>query len=54
MNIKIVFDKVANFTLKRLAELIGLLLLALSILLLASLITYSPEDPNLFTQTIQK
>ena len=46
MNIKIVFDKVTNFTLKRLAELIGLLLLALSILLLTSLITYSPEDPN--------
>ena len=46
MNIKIVFDKVANFTLKRLSELIGLLLLALSILLLISLITYSPEDPN--------
>ena len=46
MNIKIVFDKVTNFTLKRLSELIGLLLLALSILLLISLITYSPEDPN--------
>mgnify|MGYP001302026339 CR=1 FL=1 len=46
MNIKIVFDKVTNFTLKRLSELIGLLLLALSILLLTSLITYSPEDPN--------
>ena len=46
MNIKIVFDKVTNSTLKRLSELIGLLLLALSILLLTSLITYSPEDPN--------
>tara|TARA_B100001245_G_scaffold75069_1_gene53228 strand:+ start:952 stop:3030 length:2079 start_codon:yes stop_codon:yes gene_type:complete len=46
MNIKIVFDKVTNFTLKRLSELIGLLLLALSIFLLTSLITYSPEDPN--------
>ena len=46
MNIKIVFDKVTNFTLKRLSELIGLLLLALSILLLTSLITYSPEDSN--------
>ena len=46
MNIKIVFDKMANFTLKRLSELIGLLFLVLSILLLTSLITYSPEDPN--------
>jgi len=46
MNIKIFFDKVTNFTLKRLSELIGLLLLALSILLLTSLITYSPEDSN--------
>ena len=35
-----------NFTLKRLSELIGLLLLVLSILLLTSLITYSPEDSN--------
>ena len=46
MNIKIVFDKMANFTVKRLSELIGLLLLVLSILLLTSLITYSPEDSN--------
>ena len=46
MNIKIVFDKVTNFTLKRLSELIGLLFLVLSILLLTSLITYSPEDSN--------
>ena len=46
MNIKIIFNKVANFTLKRFSELVGLLLLVLSILLLTSLATYSPEDPN--------
>ena len=46
MNIKIFFDKVTNFTLKRLSELIGLFLLILAVLLLASLISYSPEDPN--------
>ena len=46
MNIKIIFEKAANFTLKRLSELIGLILLVVSMLLLTSLLTYSPEDPN--------
>ena len=46
MNIKIIFEKITNFTLKRISELVGLILLSLSILLLTSLATYSPEDPN--------
>ena len=39
-------NKIANFCIKRLAELIGLGLITISILLLISLLSYSPEDPN--------
>ena len=46
MNIKNLVDKTASFLIKRLSELTGLILLFLSILLLLSLISYSPEDPN--------
>ena len=46
MKIKNFVDKTTNFLLKRLSELVGLILLGLSILLFASLISYSPEDPN--------
>ena len=46
MEIKSFFGKIVDFTLKRLAESVGLLLIVISILLLLSLISYSPEDPN--------
>ncbi len=46
MKFKNYFEKSISFLLKRLAELIGLFLLVLSTLLLVSLISYSPEDPN--------
>ena len=46
MNINNLLNKTIDFTTKRVAELIGLLLIFLSILLLISLISYSPEDPN--------
>ena len=46
MKIKNIVDKTVSFLFKRLSELTGLILLSLSILLLASLISYSPEDPN--------
>ena len=39
-------SKIGNFCFKRLAELIGLSFIIFSILLLISLISYSPEDPN--------
>ena len=39
-------SKIGNFCIKRLAELIGLSLITISILLLISLLSYSPEDPN--------
>ncbi len=46
MKIKNLVDKTTSFLFKRLSELIGLALLCLSVLLLTSLISYSPEDPN--------
>ncbi len=46
MKIKNFIDNATKFVLKRLSELVGLILLGLSILLLISLISYSPEDPN--------
>ena len=46
MKIKNLVDNTASFLFKRLSELIGLAILCLSILLLTSLISYSPEDPN--------
>ena len=46
MKIKNLVDKTTSFLFKRLSELIGLAILCLSILLLASLLSYSPEDPN--------
>ena len=46
MNIKTFLDKITNFLLNRLSELVGMVILVTSILLFVSLISYSPEDPN--------
>ena len=46
MNINNLLNKTFDFVVKRIAELVGLLLVILSILLFISLISYSPEDPN--------
>ncbi len=46
MKIKELTDKIFRFIFNRFAELFGLFLIIVSILLLVSLITYSPEDPN--------
>ena len=46
MKIKILLDKATSFLVKRLSELIGIILLGFSVLLLISLLSYSPEDPN--------
>ena len=54
MNIKNILDKTGSFLLKRLSELIGASLLVLSILLLISLISYSPEIQTLSFQKMQK
>ena len=39
-------SKISNFCIKRIAELIGISLITISILLLISMMSYSPEDPN--------
>ena len=46
MKIKNFVDKTSNFLIKRLSELVGIILLVSSIFLLISLVSYSPEDPN--------
>tara|TARA_B100000242_G_scaffold276008_1_gene231561 strand:- start:1046 stop:3130 length:2085 start_codon:yes stop_codon:yes gene_type:complete len=46
MIIKNYINKIANFTLRRFAEFIGILLISISILLFISLVSYSPQDPN--------
>ena len=46
MNIKNIFEKSADFTIKRIIEIFGITLIIFSILLLLSFVSYSPEDPN--------
>ena len=46
MNIKKTANLFINFTTKRLAEMFGLVLLFLGLLLFVALFTYSPDDPN--------
>ena len=46
MKIKNFVDKATSFVFRRLSELLGAVLLGLSLLLLVSLVSYSPEDPN--------
>ncbi len=46
MNIRKITNYTINFILKRLMELIGIIIIVLGILLFISLISYSPEDPN--------
>ena len=46
MIIKNYINKIANFVIRRLSELLGILIIVTSILLLISLLSYSPEDPN--------
>jgi S-DNA-T family DNA segregation ATPase FtsK/SpoIIIE len=46
MNIKKTAYLLLNFVIKRLAEIFGIIIFASGILLLISLISYSPEDPN--------
>ena len=46
MDIKKTANSLINFTIKRLAEIFGIIIFASGILLLAALLTYSPDDPN--------
>ena len=46
MNIKKTADLVINFTINRLAEILGIIIFISGGLLLIALASYSPEDPN--------
>ena len=46
MEIKKILENTSNFLVRRFIEVLGLLILILSVLLLISLVSYSPEDPN--------
>ena len=47
-------NKISTFCINRLAELFGIAIVALSIFLMISLISYSPEDPNfIFTDNLK-
>ena len=46
MNIKNILEKSADFTIKRIIEIFGIILIIFSVLLLLSFASYSPEDPN--------
>ncbi len=46
MDIKKTSNLVINFTLRRLAEILGIIVSLTGLFLLASLLTYSPDDPN--------
>ena len=46
MEIKKIFENISNFIITRFIELFGLLISILSIFLLISLLSYSPDDPN--------
>tara|TARA_Y100000590_G_scaffold446475_1_gene580250 strand:+ start:2300 stop:4390 length:2091 start_codon:yes stop_codon:yes gene_type:complete len=46
MNIKKIANIALEFTINRLMEILGIIVLILGILLFATLISYSPEDPN--------
>ena len=50
MNIKEITDKSLDFTVKRVSEIFGITLILLAVLLLTSLSSYSPEDPNFIFQ----
>jgi DNA segregation ATPase FtsK/SpoIIIE, S-DNA-T family len=46
MKLKIIANNIINFALNRVIEIIGVTILISGLFLLASLITFSPEDPN--------
>ena len=54
MNIKDLSNKILNFTIKKVAEIIGIFLICIAILFFLSLVSYSPEDPNfIFTENTE-
>ena len=54
MNIKEIADKTLDFTIKKAVQLFGSALIILSVLLIISLLSYSPEDPNfIFPENVE-
>ncbi len=53
MDIKNLSKKTLDFTVKRVAEIVGISLISIAVLLFIALFSYSPEDPNfIFTENI--
>ena len=46
MKLKIIANNVINFSINRIIEIVGVAILIIGVLLLASLISFSPNDPN--------
>ena len=46
MNIKKTANLLINFAIKRIAEIFGIIIFGSGLLLLISLLSYSPDDPN--------
>ena len=46
MEIKVFITNIANFLVKRVIELLGIMLILMGVFLFAALLTYSPQDPN--------
>ena len=54
MNLRNLIYKTVDFGIRRLAELAGLALISMSVLLFIALISYSPEDPNfIFNENVE-
>ena len=54
MNIKNLMKKSLDFTIKRVAEIVGIIFILISVVLLISLLSYSSEDPNfIFTENTE-
>ena len=46
MKLKILANNIINFSINRVIEIFGVSILIVGVLLLTSLITFSPDDPN--------
>ena len=51
---KELINKIGTFCINRLAELVGILVILVSIFIFISLVTYSPEDPNFIISEVKE
>ena len=54
MDIKNIFEKSTDFTIKRILEITGIFLIVISFLLIIAFASYSPEDPNFIFNSEKK